>query len=180
MVTHDLAEAQTLADRLAVIDRGRLVGQGTTAEVLSDPAAMRVLGLREIAALLSARVEAHDDDGLTRLATVSGPIWVPRIDDMPGARIRVRIPAHDVILSRGRPTGLSAQNILPVRVKRLVPGEGPGVVVHLAVGDEEMLARITRRSALAMSLASGDDIFAILKSMSVARDNVAPAPADGP
>jgi molybdate transport system ATP-binding protein len=84
--------------------------------------------------------------------------------------------AHEVILSRARPEGLSAQNILAGTVTRVVPGAGPGVIVHVAIGADEILARITRRAADQLGLAQGDTVHAILKSMSVARDHVTRAP----
>ncbi|HSF65401.1 MAG TPA: molybdenum ABC transporter ATP-binding protein [Paracoccaceae bacterium] len=172
LVTHDMTEAQMLADRMVVIDRGTVLRQGATAEVMSDPAALRAMGLRELAVMLPARIVAQEPDGLTRLDTATGPIWLPRIEGAAGMAVRVRVLAHEVILSRTRPEGLSAQNILPVVVTRIVPGEGPGVIVHLAVGGDEILARITRRAADALALAPGLPAFAILKSMSVARNHV--------
>jgi molybdate transport system ATP-binding protein len=54
-----------------------------------------------------------------------------------------------------------------------VPGAGPGVIVHLAVGDHEILARITRRAADQLALRPGDAVHAVLKSLSVARDHLA-------
>ena len=174
IVTHDIGEAQLLADRMVVIDRGAVVAQGTTAEVMSDPAALRQMGLREIAAMLPARLVAQEADGTTRLDTAGGPIWLPRLEGAPGQRLRVRILAHEVILSRERPEGLSAQNILAGRVVSLTPGEGPGVLVRVAVGEDEIMARITRRAREALALEPGDPVHAILKTMSVARGHVAP------
>lgn len=172
LVTHDMAEAQALADRIVVIERGRVIRQGPTAEVMSDPAALRAMGLRDLASMLSARVVGHDEDELTELATATGPIWLPRVAADVGAVLRVRILAHEVILSRDRPVGLSAQNILPAVVDQIVSGEGPGVVVHLAIGTDEVLARITRRAARDLGLAVGEPCHVVLKSMSVARDHV--------
>lgn len=172
LVTHDMAEAQALADRMVVIEKGRVIRQGTTAEVMSDPAALRAMGLRDLASMLTAHVVKHEEDGLTQLQTATGPIWLPRVQAEEGAALRVRILAHEVILSRDRPVGLSAQNILPAVVDRIVPGEGPGVVVHLSIGTDEVLARITRRAARDLELAVGQPCHVILKSMSVARDHV--------
>lgn len=169
LVTHDVAEAQMLADRMLVIDRGKMVASGTTAEVMSNADALRTLGLREAAALLPARVSAHLPDGLTQLETATGPLFVPLLSAPLGAELRVRIMAHDVILSRERPVGLSAQNILPGVVARIVPGTGPGVMVHVAIGGEEVLARITRRALDQLQLGPGDQVHVILKTMSVAR-----------
>ena len=177
LVTHDMNEAQLLADRMVVIEAGRLVRSGTTAAVMADPDALRAMGLREVAALLSAVVVAHEVDGLTRLDTAGGPLFLPRIEADPGTPLRVRILAHEVILSRVRPEGLSAQNILAGRVTAVVPGDGPGVLVHLAIGADEIVARITRRAAADLKLTVGDGVHAILKSMSVARDRIARAAA---
>jgi len=173
LVTHDMTEAQLLADRMVVIDKGRMLREGPTAEVMADPDALRAMGIREVAALLSAVVVAQEDDGLTRLQTATGPIFLPGALGPPGTRLRVRVLAHEVILSRARPEGLSAQNILPATVTSLHQGDGPGVMVHLAIGADEIVARITRRAASAMQLASGDAVHVILKSMSVARDRIA-------
>ncbi len=177
LVTHDIGEAQVLADRMLVLDRGKTLAQGPTATVMSDPAALRHLGLREVAAMLSARISGHEPDGTTRLDTAGGPIWLPPLDGVPGQTVRVRILAHEVILSRRRPEGLSALNIIAGRISAIIPGDGPGVLVRIAVGEEELVARITRRSLAALALAPGDAIHAILKTMSVARGHVAPAAA---
>ncbi|MGF1657907.1 MAG: molybdenum ABC transporter ATP-binding protein [Rubrimonas sp.] len=176
LVTHDVNEAQLLADRMVVIEEGRVIRAGTTAEVMADAGALRAMGIRELAAMLPATVAEHLADGLTRLEAPTGPLFLPAVEGAPGARVRVRIVAHEVILARSRPEGLSAQNILAGRVARIVPGHGPGVMVHVAVGDHEILARITRRAADQLALQPGETVHAILKSMSVARDHVARAP----
>ncbi len=176
LVTHDVNEAQLLADRMVVIEKGRAVRAGTTAEVMADPDALRAMGIREVAAMLPAIIAEHGADGLTRLDAPTGPLFLPGVEGAPGTRIRVRIMAHEVILSRVRPKGLSAQNILAGTVAQIVPGKGPAVTVRIAMGEHEILARITRRAADQMALQPGDIVHAILKSMTVARDHVARDP----
>ena len=172
LVTHDMNEAQTLADRMLVIYHGHTVASGATPDVMSDPQALRTMGIREVAAMLTARIAAQEDDGMTRLDTSAGPIWLPRVDGAIGAVTRVRILAHEVMLSRARPKGLSAQNILPATVRAIRRGDGPGVMVHLAVGDDQLLARITRRAAQMLALTPDDRVHVILKAMSVARNQI--------
>jgi len=174
LVTHDINEAQLLADRMVVIEKGSVIGKGTTAQVMADAQALRAMGLRELAVMLPATIKEHLEDGLTRLEAAAGPLFLPSVEGAPGTRVRVRIMAHDVILSRGRPEGLSAQNILAGHVARITAASGPGVVVHVAAGETEILAHITRRAADQLGLQSGDPVYAIVKSMSVARDHVAP------
>ena len=180
LVTHDMNEAQLLADRMVVIEAGRIVAQGATGSVMSDPVALRGMGIREVAAMLPARIAAHEADGMTRLDCAAGPLWLPRIDGNIGAQVRVRIMAHEVILSRARPEGLSAQNILPGTVARMVMGDGPALMVHIAIGPDEIVVRITKRAADSLALAPGVRVHAILKSMSTARDHVVTQATTGP
>ena len=172
LVTHDMDEAQLLADRMVVIDAGRVLKAGTTGEVIFDPVVLRGMGLREAGAAIAARIAAQDGDGLTRVESSAGPLWLPRIDGATGTRVRVQIMAHDVILSREAPAGLSALNILPATVISVNEGDGPGAFVRLQVGRDTILARVTRRSVQALALTQGVPCFAIVKSMSVARDHV--------
>lgn len=179
-VSHSLPEVARLATTIAVIEAGRVAALGPAAGILSDPVTAPLLGLRDAGAVLSARIASHEADGLTRLETAAGPLWLPRIAGAPGRAVRVRIAAQDVILSRDRPTGLSALNILPARVAALHEGQGPGVLVRLELGTEFLLARLTRRSSQALGLAPGVTVHAVLKSVAVAQSDVAGALAPAP
>ncbi len=57
-VTHDMVEALLLGDRIAVMDRGRLVQIGTPGELLRAPASEVVAGLMETPRRQAERVEA--------------------------------------------------------------------------------------------------------------------------
>jgi molybdate transport system ATP-binding protein len=174
-VSHAVAEVARLATTVVALDNGRVVRAGPTDAVLADPEAVPTLGVREAGSVLTAIVLAHHEDGLSELGLGEGRLLLPRVAARVGAVIRVRIHAQDVILSRSAPVGLSALNILAVRVTALRSGEGPGVMVQLALGDNRLLARITRRSAEALDLAPGTDCFAIAKSVAVARADVGTA-----
>ena len=171
-VSHAMAEVARLANTVVLIDAGRVTAAGRTAEILADPAAAHGLGLREAGALLTARIAAQDADGLTRLDSAAGSVWLPRVAAPVGTVLRIRILAQDVMLALTRPEGISALNILPATVRDIRQGDGPGALVRLDAGGEVMLARVTRRSATALALAPGVPVFAILKAVSVAQENV--------
>lgn len=171
-VSHAMAEVARLANTVVLMEAGRVVAAGPIAEILSDPAAAPGLGLREAGAILTAQVAAQDADGLTRLDSAAGPLWLPRVAAPTGTVLRIRILAQDVMLATTRPLNISALNIVPAIVRDIRQGEGPGALVRLDAGGEVILARITRRSAGALSLAPGKPVFAILKAVSVAQENV--------
>ncbi len=180
-VSHSVAEVARLATTVVAIRDGRVVRAGPAAEVLSDPEAVPALGVREAGSLLSGKLVAHHSDGLSEIAVSAGRLFLPRIAAAPGAPVRVRIEAQDVILSLGQPVGLSALNVLPARVAAVHRGAGPGVAVQLRAGEDLILARITRRSADAMAVVPGLDCHLIMKAVAVAQADVsfgagAPAP----
>jgi len=166
-VSHSASEVARLATTVVALKAGRVIRQGPATEVLGDPAVLPA-GAREAGALLTARVACHHADGLTELKAGGVSLFLPRVSQAPGTAIRVRISAHDVILSRARPEGLSALNILPGIVEEIRPGDGPGTIVALETPAGRLLARITRRSAQALGLSSGVATYAIIKTVSVA------------
>lgn len=171
-VSHSLAEVARLATTVVLIDAGRVTAAGPAAEVLADPATAPALGVRAAGAILTATVAAQEEDGLTRLGTPAGPLWLPRVAAAPGATLRVRILAQDVMIATARPEGISALNVLPATVTAVRQGEGPGVLVQLSLAGTPILARITRRSAAALGLAPGREVFAVVKAVSVAQQSV--------
>lgn len=171
-VSHSMAEVARLATTVVLIDAGRVVATGPTSQVLSNPTTAPTLGLREAGAVIIARLVAQDDDGLSRLESSAGPLWVPRVKAQIGTEIRIRILAQDVMLATERPKGISALNILSATITDIRMGEGPGALVQLSAGQDLLLARVTRRSASALGLQVGKPVFAILKAVSVAQQNI--------
>ena len=174
-VSHNMAEVARLATHLLLIDAGRITHSGPAEALLADPATAPALGLREAGAVIQTVLAAQEADGLSRLQSSAGVLYLPRIEAPLGSALRLRILAQDVILARKSPEGLSALNILPATVTALHTGAGPGVLVQLQLGQDLILARITRRSAQVLALEIGADCFAILKSVSVAPGSIGAA-----
>ncbi|WP_050927603.1 molybdenum ABC transporter ATP-binding protein [Aestuariivita boseongensis] len=174
-VSHSVAEVARLATTMVVLEEGRVARAGPAEAILSDPDMVRQIGVREAGAVLPARVKRHHPDGLTELEASGGRLFLPRMETEEGTATRVRILAQDVILSNTAPEGLSALNILKATVISLREGTGPGVVVQLSAGEDKLLARITRRSAEALAITPGDTVYAVVKSVSIARVDIGTA-----
>lgn len=170
-VSHSASEVARLATTVVALDEGRVIRQGPAAEVLGDPSVLPT-GARDAGAVLTARIAAQHADGLTELDAGGNALFLPRIGGQIGDSVRVRIAAHDVILSRARPDGLSSLNILPGRIAELRAGDGPGAMVALDTSAGRVLARITRRSADALGLEPGQTCHAVVKSVAVAPGDI--------
>lgn len=174
-VSHSVSEVARLATTVVALQDGKVAAFGPASEVLGDVASAQIMGLEDLGSVLTGRVVAHHDDGLSEVATAGGALFLPGISAQIGGYLRVRISAQDVILSRDRPEGLSALNILRGEISAVSPHEH-GVVVALQLGQDRVLARITARSAKAMGLMPGQSCHAIVKSVAVAPQDVGWAP----
>ena len=172
-VSHDVSEVARMATTLVVMEDGRVTAAGPVGAVLSQPETVPLVGVRAAGAVITTKVAGRLlDDGLTELAFSGGRIVLPGILGVLGQTLRIRIPAQDVILANKAPEGLSALNVLPVTITRLEQGRGPGVAVGLKAGDDHLLARVTRRSALRLDLKTGQQIYAIIKATAVGPEDI--------
>ncbi len=178
-VSHAPAEVARLATTVIALENGKIARQGPAIEVLGDPT-VTPAGPRGAGAILMARIAEHFPDGLTEIAAGTARLTLPKVDQPVGSQIRVRIPAQDVMLSSKAPEGLSALNILQGKILRIRPGDGPGVIVSLQTPAGGVLARITRRSAERMALEPGAEIYAIIKTISIAPEDVGGAAQQAP
>ncbi|WP_172328993.1 molybdenum ABC transporter ATP-binding protein [Mangrovicoccus sp. HB161399] len=170
-VSHAAEEVARLATTVVVLEAGRTVRQGPALEVLGDPG-VAPTGVRAVGAVLEAVVRAHHPDGLSELDAGGVALHLPRVAQKPGQRLRLRIAAQEVMLATAEPRDISALNVLPGRVEAVLPGQGPGAIVTVETPAGKLLARVTRRSAGALGLAPGRPVWAVVKSVSIAPEDV--------
>ncbi len=169
-VSHSVAEVTRLATTIVLISDGKVHAVGPVQEVMGRAELYPLAGRFEAGAVLAARVAAHDARWkLTELAGGFGKLVVPHLEAPVGTALQVRIRARDVILAVAAPSGISALNVLAARVEQLVPIEEGALEVQLRLGDERLLARVTRRSGEALGLAPGREVFAVIKTIAVDR-----------
>jgi molybdate transport system ATP-binding protein len=87
-----------------------------------------------------------------------------------GASARVRILAGDVSLAREQPGKSSIQNVLTGRIDGIRDDDQPGLaLVRISIGRTALLARITQRAVSTLALKAGDEVWAQVKSVALAR-----------
>ncbi len=167
-VTHALDEVLFLADSLVLLERGRVIASGRLSD-LTARGDLPLAGRDDAGAVLEARVaEHHPARRLSLLRAGPLALWVPLVQGGLGTRLRVRIPAREVILATEAPQGISLHNILPVQVTGITEDAARHTaMVELGSGESRLLARITPDAVARLGLAPGRPVLALVKSMSV-------------
>jgi len=172
-VSHAAAEVARLATTIVLLADGMVRAVGPVAEIMSRAGLYPLAGRFEAGAVLAVQVERHDSGyGLTELSGSFGRLTVPRLDLPVGAALRVRIRARDVILAASPPTAISTLNVLSGVIEAIVPIAEAALEVQLRLGDDHLLAHVTRRSGDALGLAPGRPVFALVKTVAIDRHSL--------
>ena len=166
-VSHAPDEVARLADHLVLLDAGRVLASGPTRELMTRldlPLAHGDSAAAIIDALVT-RVEAVYH--LSHAEFSGGSISLLNPSLKVGQRVRVRIQARDVSITLARQQGTSVQNIFAVTVASLSPDSPGQLMLGLDANGSTLLARITRKSADALGLAPGSQVFAQVKGVAV-------------
>ena len=170
-VSHAIDEVARLADAIVVLSEGRVVAAGPIEEIFGRIDLGVATGRYEAGALLLATVARHDRDfALTLLSLGRAEISVPLIDRPVGATLRLQIRARDVALALARPADVSIRNVLPANVVSVQLEEGAYAEVLLVSSGQHLRARVTRKSAVELGVAPGQEIFALIKSIAIDAD----------
>ncbi|MFF3336450.1 ABC transporter ATP-binding protein [Streptomyces sp. NPDC002888] len=153
LVTHDPLDAMVLADRLVVVEHGRVVQEGTPSDIARHPRTdyiAQLVGLN----LYRGRADGHMvrlDAGpaITTTEVLSGPVFVA-------------FPPSAVTLYRDRPTGASARNLWRCEVAGLET-HGDQIRADLT-GELPLVADLTTVAAAELDLYPGAQVWATVKA----------------
>jgi len=167
LVTHDPLDAMVLADRLVVVEHGRVVQQGTPSDIARHPRTdyiAQLVGLN----LYKGTAEGHT----VRLDSGSGSDFYSGTDFFSGTAITttedltgpvfVAFPPSAVTLHRERPTGSSARNLWQCRVGGLET-HGDQIRADLT-GELPLAADLTTVAAAELDLHPGAAVWATVKA----------------
>ena len=159
LVTHDPVDAAVLADRLVVVEGGRLVQQGTVAAVTRRPAS------RYVADLVGVNLLRGTATG-TRTVTLASGAELTVADAAPAGDVAVAIRPRAVALHRGAPAG-SPRNTWPVTVVDVTSDAGADRVRVELRGAVELVAEVTPAAVSDLGLTPGEQVWAAVKAVDV-------------
>ena len=159
LVTHDFADAALLADRIAVIDRGRVIQSGSAAELSAQPGSAFVADFTGAAVLFgTARATAS---GTTVVALDGG--GEVRSSDPAEGEVGVAVYPWEITLEPpGTEAHGSALNRIEARVTS-VTEVGSRARIGLLAG-QPLVAEITGESLARLGLAPGVGVVATWKA----------------
>jgi molybdate transport system ATP-binding protein len=171
LVTHDPVEAMVLADRLLVVEDGRVVQQGAPADIASRPATSyvaRLIGLNLYPGRLDPRTSVVALDGGGTLV-VTGPedeppesAAVPPGGEHTAYHVLVTVRPSAVTVHTARPEHASTRNVWPGTVVGFEPlGDRVRLQVH---GTPSVLVDVTPGAVAALRLAPGDPVWLAVKA----------------
>jgi spermidine/putrescine transport system ATP-binding protein len=153
-VTHDQEEALTLADRIAVMSAGRVLQEGTPADVYERPRTRFVADFIGLSNFLEGTVEGMEDAAIVR-------------ESKTGALLRC-VSNPQVRLGQSVTVAIRPENIHPAdgNVANAVEGRlmgtsflGSSVLYRVQVGDTELLMqRLSRGDDPAAAWRPGDEV----------------------
>jgi molybdate transport system ATP-binding protein len=154
LVTHDTIDALTLADRLLILEDGRVVQQGRPDDVLNRPLSQYVA---ELAGVNLYRGRADGDHILV------GSTVVTAADSYQGNVLAI-IPPNAVVIHGDEPEG-SARNVWAGTVVGMERAAGR-VRVRIA-GTMPIVAEVTPAAVSALGLIDGMKVWAAVKATEV-------------
>ncbi|MBW1604474.1 molybdate ABC transporter permease subunit [Streptomyces sp. JJ66] len=160
LVTHDPVEAVSLADRVLVLDGGRVLQDAPPTEVTRHPRSpwvARMLGRNAWSGTATA-------DGL-RLPGGGTLIAAEPLPE-PGAEALATLTPDAVSLHRDRPTG-SPRNVWPGTVRELTAVGSRLRVLVTSDAAPDLVAEITPQAATALALAEGTPVWTSVKATEI-------------
>jgi molybdate transport system ATP-binding protein len=164
LVAHDPLDALTLADRVTILEHGRVTQTGTPEEVQSAPATTYAADLVGVN-LFEGWLE-RDADGRSRLVTAAGGLTVewPADAAQPVGDVVATVPPREIAVHLGRPEG-SPLNIVHGTIVEIARH---GDRARLRIGSRPpVVAEITDDSLRRLGLEEGHHVFASFDAVDV-------------
>lgn len=163
-VTHDFMEAATLANKVAVIQDGKLVQHGSPEEVFRNPRTEFVARFSGVKNLYRCEGCVSDTaDGL-QTAMIGNGVQVKFLAQEAPENGYVMIPQEDIIISEDRVVSSAVNNLEGTISEMILAGIGVELVVDAGV---EFIVTVSRKSQEAMHLEPGKKVWLSFKASSV-------------
>ena len=166
-VTHSPQEVTQLADYLVLMEAGQVLASGDLQAVLTR-LDLPLAQSQRASSVLQAEVVAFDE--AFQLLTVQfsgGRLHLPHVGLAVASQIRLRIYARDISLSLSPTGSMTVLNHLPAQIKGLVHNAMGSSTLRLQVGEDYLLAHLTRKAVNLLDLQVGQHVYLDIKTAAI-------------
>jgi tungstate transport system ATP-binding protein len=161
IVTHNMPQAERLAEKLALLNEGRLTEMGRTDEVFRRPSSGILASFIRFENIFSGKSSLTEDG--TALIDIEGGIQIEAITKKKG-HVVAFIRPEDILVSRV-PITSSARNMFKGKITEILDANA---MIRLKVNvGVEFTVLVTRKSFLEMGLNIDHPVFITFKASSV-------------
>ncbi len=162
MATHDMAQGQRLADRVAVLGNGEVLQMGSSRDVFAYPRNREVAEFVGVENIINGVISSSQDKVIT--IDIGGTIIEAISDYAAGEEVSACVRPEDITLALSKVPS-SARNSFNGVVTRIV-STGPVTRVELDC-DFRLVALVTRKSTEELDLKKGRQVCATFKATGV-------------
>ena len=167
LVTHDYADALVFRERIVILVDGRVVQDGSHANLLAHPRTRFVADFTGVN-YLEGHLQEYEPDRLARVVVAGGVEVYVSPEGLIAGPVSLGLRPWEITLFIAPPAG-SARNVLRARVHEVLP-LGGRVRVTLAAGPESevtLVAEVTPEAQASLDCREGQEIYAAFKATAV-------------
>ncbi len=168
VVTHSPEEVFALGQEVIVLDEGKIVAQGLPKDVMHAPnleVVAQLSGFENVFDVTVAAINEKRGTMTCRIGTGKLDVETPLVRAETGSHLRLGIRAGDILLATESPRGLSARNILPGTIHRLVRQDGI-VSALVNCSGAEFAVHLTLAAQDALNLTVDKKVWVVVKTHS--------------
>ena len=165
-VSHSLSEVLELTDNIVVIEKGRVLANGSFFSLMSEPELLPLFDRQGVENIVRVRVEdSGDSSGFCSVTLAQNTLKIPYCSIMQGNFLLIGIHADDVILSLNRPVGMSIRNVIEGQIIQIIEKDSVGWV-HVDIG-QLIVIKVTLQAIVELELIVNQRVYCLIKTHSI-------------
>ena len=127
-----------------------------------------IVGADALGATVDGTVVGTDaSSGMIRVQVGNGELNLQAAPAAVGAKLRVHLLARDLIVATQAPRHMSVRNILSGTVATVSSDDADSDLIAIDIGGTLIMARITKAATRELTLAPGQTVWALVKTVSL-------------
>ena len=165
-VSHSLSEILELTDNIVVIERGKVLANGSFFSLMSKPGLLPLFDRQRVENIVRVRVEdSGDSSGFCSVTLAQHTLKIPYCPIAQGNFLLIGIHADDIIISLERPIGMSIRNVIDGQIIQIIERDSVGWV-HVDIG-QLLVIKVTLQAIVELELIVNQRVYCLIKTHSI-------------